>query len=497
MAFPNGTVTPDGSIMRGWGDRQSRARSLGIVALSIALLSAAACSSESAKSGGSSTTVAADQPLKVTWMPGFAAPGTPDKYNQVGVIKIGPANARNVIVLEPGTSAGAAYFVPLAQWIISKAPGWQVWSVERRGNLLEDQSELDAFKQGTADPQQLFDYYLGYLKNPAVKQHFEIISPPSVAFAKQWGMNVAVQDLRVVINAATTLGGKVVLGGHSLGGSVVTAYATWDFGGTAGAFGLAGLAYIDGSSSPTPVDAATATMALQSLDADSASPWLSFGGIGAPYAGVFNATGSLAALKNPDEASLGQASGLLPADLVPKVAVTNAGQYGYALDSATSPQSLAAAQAHLGTGLATTGATRGWDGTGALTPLDRYATMFSGAGIAGADGTEWYFPQRLTNDTRVVANGNANPGQEVLGLHATMGDKLPKGLLIVAFGAQLGGSGVLDATHRLAEQSGIPAANLTLIDRHGTYAHNDPAGAFPNNEFVDSLVPMLTKLGLG
>ena len=57
----------------------------------------------------------------------------------------------------------------------------------------------------------------------------------TVEFAKQWGMKVAVQDLRVVIGAAEKLGGRVVLGGHSLGGSVVTAYATWDFGGHAGA----------------------------------------------------------------------------------------------------------------------------------------------------------------------------------------------------------------------------------------------------------------------
>ena len=47
-------------------------------------------------------------------------------------------------------------------------------------------------------------------------------------------MNVAVEDLHTVIDAARKLGGKVVLGGHSLGGSVVTAYATWNFGGHAG-----------------------------------------------------------------------------------------------------------------------------------------------------------------------------------------------------------------------------------------------------------------------
>ena len=127
--------------------------------------------------------------------------------------------------------------MPLAKWIVAKTPGWQVWSVERRENLLEDQSELNLFKEGKATATQLFDYYLGYLKDPTSPHHFQPIPNSTVAFAKQWGMNVAVQDLHTVIRAAKKLGGKVVLGGHSLGGSVVTAYATWDFDGRPGADG--------------------------------------------------------------------------------------------------------------------------------------------------------------------------------------------------------------------------------------------------------------------
>ena len=79
-----------------------------------------------------------------------------------------------------------------------------------------------------------------------ITPHFNLIPSASVSFAKQWGMKVAVEDLHDVIAAAGKLGGKVVLGGHSLGGSVVTAYATWDFAGHAGADGLSGLVYIDG-----------------------------------------------------------------------------------------------------------------------------------------------------------------------------------------------------------------------------------------------------------
>ena len=316
----------------------------------------------------------------------------------------------------------------------------------------------------------------------------------SVEFASQWGMNVAVQDLHVVIDAAKKLGGRVVLGGHSLGGSVVTAYATWNFGGRAGAADLAGLVYIDGASGPTPVSTQTATQDLRALDAPGASPWLSFGGISAPYAGLFEATGSASALRDPNSPSLGQASGLLPSDIVPPVPVTNLGQYGYALDPATSPPSLVAAQAHLGQGIASAGPVHGWNGAGALTPIDRFAAMFSGAGIQGADGTEWYFPQRLTDDTGAVANGNANPAQSVLGVDATMGHALPKDLLIYAFGARLGGQAVLDATRALARQSGIPMGNLTLVNRQSTYAHNDPAGAYPTNAFFQDLMPFLEKI---
>ncbi len=475
-------------------------------ATAIVCLAALAAAAGQPTQAAASPTGTATAPLSVTWMPSYAAPGTPAKYDKVGVIKIGPSSAKNVLVLEPGTSAGSAYFVPLAKWIVSKTPGWQVWSIERRENLLEDQSELNLFKEGKATATQLFDYYLGYIKDPTITHHFEAVSNQTVEFAKDWGMNVAVQDLHTVIGAARKLGGKVVLGGHSLGGSVVTAYATWDFNGKPGADQLAGLVYIDGASSPTPealgsggtttaMTAALATQELQAFDAPSVSPWLSFGGIVAPFAGLFEATGSAAALLDPNAPSLGQTSGLLPADIVPPVSVSNIGQYGYALNVATSPPSLAAAQAHLGEGLSSKGPIHGWNGTGALTPITRFATMFSGEGVTNADGTEWYFPQRLTDDTATVADGNANPAQSVLDVHATMGHDLPHDLLIYAFDTSLGGPGVLTATRTLAQQSGIPMSHLTLVDEHTTYAHNDPAGAYPDNIFFSHLVPYLDKVG--
>jgi pimeloyl-ACP methyl ester carboxylesterase len=423
---------------------------------------------------------------------GVKSPGTPAKYDKVGILKIGSPSARNVLVLNPGTSASAAYFAPLAKSIVAKAPRWQVWAVERRENLLEDQSVFDRVKAGRADAKQVFDYYLGWLKDSSVTNHIRLIGDSEVGYARKWGMNTEIQDLRRVVLRAKRLGGKVVVGGHSLGGSITAAYATWDFGGRPGARGLSGLVFIDGGSGPQGISAADARQRLKDLG--NASPWLTFGGIPAPFTGLFNTSGSLSVLIDPDSPSLGQASGLLPANLVPPIPVTNVGQYGYALDTETSPAGLIAAQAHLGH-LAASGDPRGWDDAGELTPVRRFAEMFSGWGLKGLDGTAWYHPQRLTIDAGAVAAGNRNAAQKVLGVHATHGDDLPRRLRIYAFGAALGGSRVLDAARALAKQSHIPRSHLVLVDRHTTYAHNDPNSASPErNDFLKRLVPFLKRL---
>ena len=432
--------------------------------------------------------------LPVDWMRGASSPGTPARYDKVGVIKVGRPSARNVLVLEPGTSAGAAYFVPLAKWIVARAPGWQVWSVERRENLLEDQSVLTwPSTDSPPRPSCSTTTSAGSIRPPRSRPTSSR-SPASVGFAKQWGMRVAVEDLHHVIAAARRLGGAVVLGGHSLGGAVVTAYATWDFHGRPGADGLAGLVYIDGGSFAAgqrrqrPVRAAA-------LDSSGTSPWLTFGGIPAPFAGLFSMTGATAALIDPNSQSLGQSSGLLTAfGLSPSVPVTNLAQFGYALNVGTSPTSLLAAQAHLGRGISPAGPLHGWDGAGALTPISRFATMLSGLGVDDADGAEWYFPMRLTIDSGAVANGNPNPAQRVLGLSATLGRHLPRALEIYAFGARLGGAGVLVDARQLATQSGIPPTHLLLIDRQSTYAHNDPAGAYPRNAFFAGLMRFLARV---
>jgi hypothetical protein len=428
---------------------------------------------------------------RVRWMQGYEAPGTPSQYDKVGVLKIGPHDARNVLVFNPGTSAGSAYLAPFAKTLVKKLKGWQVWSVERRENLLEDQSMAEQAKEGMATPQQLFDYYLGWITDPSVTHHFQLIPDSQVEYAKQWGMKVEVNDLRQVVLAAERKGRHVVMMGHSLGGSITTAYATWDFHGHPGAKGLSGLVYDDGGSSPTPITKSDANQRLADLDAG--SPWLSFGGIAAPYAGLFAEGGATQALIAPHQASIAQSFPLLPADLKPPVPANNLAQWGYAADTQTSPAALFAFQGHVGQ-LAASGDPRGWDQAGEITPIRRYAKMFAGWGYKDVDGVAWYHPMRLTIDAGAVADGNKNPAQKAMGVRAIHGDdvKAP----IYAFGAA-GGQSVLASAQALADQSGLPSGDLTLVNRHHTYAHNDPAGAYPENAFVNHLLPFLRRAARG
>jgi hypothetical protein len=54
---------------------------------------------------------------------------------------------------------------------------------------------------------------------------------------------------------------------------------------------------------------------------------------------------------------------------------------------------------------------------------------------------------------------------------------------------------VLDGATILADQSRIRNDQLVLVNGEADYAHNDPAGASPNNEFLRNLMPFLKKIG--
>jgi pimeloyl-ACP methyl ester carboxylesterase len=439
----------------------------------------------------------AKAPVKFKTMAGYPSPGTPANLNVVGVLKTGDPKAKNVLVLNPGTSASAAYFEPLAKTIVKELPDWQVWAVERRENLLEDQSELNLFKQGKVSPTDFFNYYLGYLSNSSVTNHVNNVPDSAVPFAREWGMNTEINDLRVVVKAAAKGGRNVAMGGHSLGGSITTAYATWDFNGRPGGRDLSGLVLIDGASSPTPVTADQAQTSLNNLQ--TSSPWLSFGGIPAPLAGLFGTVGSAAAKASPNTLSVFQGWPLLPSNLQPPPGVnpSNEAAFGLSTDVKTSPSSLIAAQVHSGQ-LAASGDPRGWDRAGNITPIQRWASMFSGWGLQNLDGTAWYHPMRLTIDSGAVGDGIANPAQAVLDVHSTDASKLRKNLKIYAFAAALGNTRVIQGAQALAAAAGIPGRNVKLVNRAATYAHNDPNAAAPKvNAFLKRLLPFLNSISAG
>jgi hypothetical protein len=470
--------------------RRRKSRTL-VVAFAIALTLIVPASPAAAAKGARHTGFDGTVAVSFEWLQGYNDPATPGNLDRVGVLKVGREQARNVLILNPGTSAGSAYFLPLAQDIVRATAGkWQVWSVERRENQLEDHSVLDGLKQGTVTPRQSFDYYLNWLVDPTVTNHFQLIPDSSVAFARGWGLHVEIEDLHRVVRAARAHGRRVVMGGHSLGGSITTAYATWDFDGEPGDKDLAGLVYIDGGSNTTPVSAEQAAASLTNLQ--TSSPWLAFGGIPAPFLGLYSAGGSTLAVVDPNGPSIGQEFALLPANIKAPVPATNEAEFGYAVDTETSPPNLAAAQVHAGH-LAASGTPRGWVRAGEITPIQRWASMLSGTGLLGIDGSAWYHPSRLSLDAGAVAAGNANPAQGVLDVRAIHGDDLKKHTKIYAFGA-LGGEGVLNAARVLAAQSGIPERNLTLVNRQGTYAHNDPSAASPNNDFLAHLIPFLHQV---
>src|SRR5262249_36627770 len=183
----------DRRVPRGATPMTSTARRLAVLFAAILLGLASLAPSAEAQNGSQKVDVRFER------IQGFTAPGTPAKYNKVGIIKTGARDAKNVLVLVPGTSASAAYFEPLAKDIVRKSKDGQLWAVGRREHLLEDPSVLNQAKKGKATPQQLFDYYLGFVTDPSITQHFQFIPDADVGFARDWGMNVAVQDIRRVV----------------------------------------------------------------------------------------------------------------------------------------------------------------------------------------------------------------------------------------------------------------------------------------------------------
>ena len=414
------------------------------------------------------------------------APASPAEYDQVSVRRFGSPGASHVLVLVPGTNGGAGDFDLVAPYLVTHVPDLQVWAEMRREGALQDESVVQSALAGTTTYQKAFDYYLGYLSDPSITDHYQPLQAADYQFVQQWGMAVAMNDLNAVIVKARDGGKrKVTLGGHSLGGTEAAVYPAWDFDGRAGYQNINGIVCIDGCASAggTPEAGETLASAHAAIAAMATKgPWLDLLAVGLPWiTGAFSEVGALAAYKAPNAPSVLQTFSLLPAEFKPSKPVTNQAQLGYAFDASTSPAALSLIHVHSGH-VAATGDPAGWVNTG-ITPVQNVADVFAQSPLAAAD---WYYPERLSIDAGAAAPLQQTAVASYLGLrllHTAQVD-----VPLYAFQTSLGGSGnaVANGAHYYQRQSKIPSV---------TNSHLDPLLATPSeNAFLQSVVPWLKKV---
>jgi hypothetical protein len=418
-------------------------------------------------------------------LPGTPGPG-PSQYDKVFVTKFGPKSAKRVLVLMPGFYGGAGDFTLDARELVKRVPGLQVWAVDRRSEALEDTSRFTDALAGRITVQQAFDYYLGWLSNATIQPHFQPIDPARFGFARQWGLSLALQDVRRVVLSAKRQGKRVILGGHSLGASMTVAYASWDFGGHPGYKDLDGLVLIDGGllgSFSTP-DLAQTKKAIKDLD--KSGPFVDLLGLNLPWAaGVFSEVGALAALKEPTAPSIAQSFPLLPPAFRPPIPVTNRGQLGYAFDASTSPKALALIQVQAGM----LGPNGDWI-DGEVTPIERLAQTFA---QEPSNATEWYFPARLSID--VDAANALTRNKQTDYLHLRPWHRRQVDLPLYALQTELSHGHVLRGARRFIAGSKVPRSRAVLVDASATESHLDPLTAAPDrNRFLQTVVPFLRRL---
>ena len=406
-------------------------------------------------------------------MRGVSAAG-PSKYDRVFVQKIGPRKPRTVLVLVPGFFGGAGGVSPVARDITARVPGLAVWVVDRREQAFEDTA---VFEQG--DPRAAEDYYLGF--------RYERVLGKDVPFVGRWGLAVALGDLRKVVLAARAGGRRrVILGGHSLGGSTTVAYASWDFKGRPGFRDIDGMVLIDGGLRGSFRSAGVKRAERILAEIREGEVFDDLIGFGIPeIAGVFAQVGALWAAKAPDAPSVLQANPLIPPRFKPPVPATNEALLGYAFDQSTSPRSLGLIHIRAGK-LAPSGNPHPWQ-DGELTPIQRFARAYSSN---RPNAVQWYFSRRLRLDVDALSPLRQTAVTRMLGLRPFHASEID--VPLYAYGADLTNGRVERGARLLARQSRIERPTI-ISDRHAS--HLDPLSAAPRrNRFLKTVVPFLRRL---
>ena len=409
----------------------------------------------------------------VTSVRGASGPG-PARYDRVSYERFGPASAKRVLIHVPGTQGGAGDFSLVGPEIVKRVKGLQVWAYERRTQAFEDHK---GFASG--NPDQAFAYYLQ-------GGGFAPVSGASVPFVRDWGLRLALEDLRRVVKRARRGGRKVILGGHSLGASMVVAYAAWDFKGRAGVRDLSGMVLIDGGLLGTFPSPDLAGVRKRLAELRKGEPFLDLLGIGVPWAsGVFSGIAGLYARVAPDARATFVDYPAIPAALRAPFPVTNEGGLGYAFDHSTSPAELSLIHVRAGT-LAASGDPRPWQ-NGEVTPIENVAKLF---GRSPVDAVEWYFPNRLTLDVDGASGLRRNAVTKLLGLRVWHKRELD--VPLYALQTDLTGGRVLRGARRLVAASEIARRRSRFVDASKVNSHLDPLTSAPGkSRFLETVVPWL------
>lgn len=420
-----------------------------------------------------------------------AGPG-PAQFNQVFVDRYGPKDGKRILVLMPGTIAGSGNFTLTARYLVKHVKGLQVWAIDRRSQALEDTAMFEQTLKGQKSLQQMFDYYLGFLDGATPPDQYSFVEGNTHPYARDWGMEVALNDVRAVVLKARAKGKrKVVLGGHSLGGSLTVAYAAWDFNGRPGYKDIEGMVAIDGGllgSFDTLDTLAETQNAINQLEVG--NPFADLLGLGIPeVTGIFAEVAGLYARLAPNSsASTLQNFSALPPQFNPPYAVTTQGLLGHAFDRDTSPQDLALIHMNGGT-LAAAGDPRPWE-DGGVTPVARLAATF---GQEPANGVEWFFPRRLTIDTDAASAMTRNPPANFLGLRLFHTKKVDVPLYVVQ--TELTDGNVLKGGRNFISRAKTTRKESMLVNAEAEQSHLDPLIAAPKtNRFYRTVDDFLNEV---
>ena len=175
-----------------------------------------------------------------------SSPAHPEACDWISYLRFrhsdGPRRASRadaVLTLMPGIFAGGGSFDQVARHTIRRAAKRdrhvEVWGIDRRSNCLEDHRGVRAGVK-TGDPRVSFGYY--FEGREVDGQTFPgFADDQEAAFLRDVGLKQTIEDWHTVITrgipSQRKRQRKLICGGHSLGGPLTAALASWDFDGDA------------------------------------------------------------------------------------------------------------------------------------------------------------------------------------------------------------------------------------------------------------------------